>query len=128
MDMASVLIIDDDPDARGALKGRLEALGYATLEAANAEEGLQLARHDQPALIFLDVMMPKMDGWMACRILKGDPVTKSIPVAMITARAQQIEELRCWESGADAYIAKPWESNQISEILKKFIPHSQKPA
>jgi len=122
--MSTILIIDDDSDCRDALKARLEIAGHKVLEATNGEEGLALMRSERPALIFLDIMMPKMDGWKMCRILKEDTQTAEIPVVMLTARDQQIEELRSWESGANAYVAKPWEFKQIQEILKKFLPRS----
>jgi len=104
--MPKILIVDDDVVNRDIIKTRLEAAGYEVAEAANGEEGVNLAQKLPPDLIILDVMMPKVDGLLACRILKSDEKTKSIPIVMLTARSQQLEELRGWESGADEYLTK----------------------
>ena len=119
--MAKILIIDDDPANRDILKVRLEIAGHQVLEATNGEEALPLSASSHPDLIFLDVMMPKLDGWQVCRLLKADPKTKDIPVVMLTACFQEIDQLRGYESGADEYLAKPWDPNQISTVLEKLL-------
>lgn len=124
--MAKILVIDDDNCNRDILKTRLEQVGYEVLEAPNGEEGVRVAQNLLPDLILLDVMMPKVDGWLACRILKSNVGTKHIPVVMLTARSQQIEELRGWESGADEYLAKPCDHQLLLAAVSQLLagaPH-----
>jgi len=124
--MAKILIIDDDTANRDMLKTRLEASGYAVAEAVNGEEGVKTAQDLAPDLIIMDVMMPKVDGRLACRILKSNPKTKDIPVVMLTARSQQMEELRGWESGADEYLTKPCDHKRLLELIAQFLNKAPK--
>ena len=124
--MPKILIVDDDVVNRDIIKTRLEAAGYKVAEAANGEEGVNLAQKLPPDLIILDVMMPKVDGLLACRILKSDEKTKSIPIVMLTARSQQLEELRGWESGADEYLTKPCDHKQLLGVLAQFLSKAGK--
>ena len=119
--MAKILVVDDDVINRDILKTRLEAAGYEVAEAANGEEGINLAQKLPPDLIILDVMMPKVDGLLACRILKANEKTKGIPIVMLTARSQQLEELRGWESGADEYLTKPCDHQRLLEVVAQFL-------
>lgn len=119
--MKKILIVDDDASNRDILKTRLEAAGYVVTEAGNGEEGVKTALDLAPDLIIMDVMMPKVDGRLACRILKTNPKTKDIPVIMLTARSQQLEELRGWESGADEYLTKPCDHKRLLEAVAQFL-------
>jgi CheY-like chemotaxis protein len=118
--MAKILIIDDDPSNRDILRARLEPLGHEVQEAANGEEGLRLLESLGWDLVFLDVMMPRVDGWQVCKQIKSNPKTMSIPVVMLTALGQQIDQLRGWESGADEYLTKPWEPAKMIELVTKW--------
>lgn len=124
--MAKILVVDDDVVNRDILKTRLEAAGYEVAEAANGEEGISLAQKLPPDLIILDVMMPKVDGLLACRILKTNEKTKGIPIVMLTARSQQLEELRGWESGADEYLTKPCDHQQLLDVVAQFLLKTDK--
>src|SRR5665213_3675996 len=106
--MSKILIVDDNLANREILRMRLERLGHEVLEAEDGEAGVLLANTESPELIFLDVMMPKKDGWQACRDLKQDVKTRAIPVVMLTALQQTAEELRRNGSGADDFLTKPW--------------------
>lgn len=119
--MKMILIVDDDTSNRDILKTRLEAAGYSVTEAGNGEEGVKTAQDLAPDLIIMDVMMPKVDGRLACRMLKTNPKTKDIPVIMLTARSQQLEELRGWESGADEYLTKPCDHKRLLEVVAQFL-------
>jgi CheY-like chemotaxis protein len=119
--MAKILIVDDDVSNRDILKTRLEAAGHTVAEAGNGEAGIKMAGDLAPDLIVMDVMMPKIDGRAACRALKADPKTKNIPVVMLTARTQQMEELRGWEAGADEYLAKPCDHRNLLEIITRLL-------
>jgi len=120
--MSRILIIDDDPSNREILRARLEPAGHEVTEAADGEKGLQLVETTMPDLVLLDVMMPRMDGWQVCRQIKNNPKTKAIPVVMLTALGQQIDQLRGWESGANEYLGKPWDPKALMEILERWCP------
>ena|SRR5258706_7806062 len=120
--MSRILVIDDDPENREILRIRLEQSGHEVKEAPNGEEGLRLSEEFLPHLIFLDVMMPKVDGLQVCREIKSNPKTERIPVIMLTACDQQIDKLRGWENGADEYLAKPWDPAKLLEVVGKWCP------
>ena len=120
--MANILVIDDDANNREILRARLEKAGHRVTEASHGEEGLRLVDAEMPNMVFLDVMMPKVDGWSVCRQIKSNPKTKGIPVVMLTALSQQIDQLRGWESGADEYLSKPWDPIQLIALVNKWCP------
>lgn len=119
--MKQILVIDDDPQNREVVRIRLEQAGHRVIEAENGMDGLRLAGEQKPSLIILDVMMPRMDGWQVCRQLRQDRETRGIPVIMLTARTQQIEELRGWESGADEYLTKPCDHVRLLQAVEKTL-------
>lgn len=114
--MKKVLIVDDEQDIVESLQFVLEASGFECHCAYNGEDGLNLAREILPDLIILDVMMPKMNGFKICRLLKYDNKYKNIPILMVTARSQQEDKLIGEETGVDEYITKPFD---LDEIVKK---------
>jgi two-component system alkaline phosphatase synthesis response regulator PhoP len=87
-----ILLVDDDFDFLAATKTMVESSGYTTETAENAEECLEKAQKGKPDLIVLDVMMPGMDGWEACEILKNTPETRDIPIIMLTAVASNVRQ------------------------------------
>ena len=122
-DKKKILIVDDEDDLRNMLKFRLEAMDYDVSEAVNGQEGLDRARSDRPDLIILDLMLPKIDGFKVCRMLKFDEKYKHIPIIMFTARAQEKDKQIGKEMGAEAYITKPFDPDilldKIRELLKQ---------
>ena len=114
--MKKVLIVDDELDIVESLKFVLEGAGFECHCAYNGEEGLNLAKEISPDLIILDVMMPKINGFKICRLLKYDNKYKNIPILMVTARSQNEDKLIGEETGVDEYITKPFE---LDEIVKK---------
>ncbi len=114
--MKKILIVDDEQDIVESLQFVLETAGYDCHCAYDGEEGLNLAREVLPDLIILDVMMPKINGFKICRLLKYDNKYKNIPILMLTARSQEEDKLIGEETGADEYITKPFE---IDEIVRK---------
>jgi len=118
-----ILVVDDEPNIVMMVENRLKASGYEVISAGDGQEGLDKARGEKPDLIILDLMLPKLDGFKVCRMLKFDEKYKNIPVIIFTARAGQEEEKRSHETGADAYITKPFESTvllgKIKELLKE---------
>ena len=123
MDKKKILIVDDEADLVEMLTLRLEANDYEVAAAYDGQDGLDQARRLKPDLIILDLMLPKLDGYKVCRMLKFDEKYKQIPIILFTARAQEADVNLGKEVGADAYLAKPFEPkillDKIVELLKK---------
>jgi len=118
--MTKILIVDDEKDIVETLSFMLNAKGYEIISAYDGEEGLKLAKEEKPDLIILDVMMPKINGYKICRLLKYDAKYKNIPIVMVTARSQDNDKLIGEETGADEYITKPFEFSDILEVINKY--------
>ena len=118
-----ILVVDDEPDLVAIVKMRLQANNYEVLTACDGQEGLDKARKENPDLIILDLMLPKMDGYKVCGLLKKDARYSKIPIILFTARAQESDRTLGEEVGADAYITKPFEPQlllaKIKELLKE---------
>ena len=116
-----ILLADDEADIVNLVSARLKASGYEVVPAGDGETALKLAKERQPDLVILDVMMPKLDGYKVCRLLKFDSRYKGIPVIMLTARTQPEDIQLATECGADAYLTKPLNSQEflakIAELL-----------
>ena len=119
----NILVVDDESRMRKLIKDFLAQKGYSILEAADGEEALQIFEENQNKinLILLDVMMPKINGYKICRLLKYDSKYKNIPVIMVTARSQEEDREIGEETGADEYITKPFEFNDIVEAIDRYI-------
>jgi two-component system, cell cycle response regulator DivK len=104
---AQILIVEDNPRNLKLARDVLDHHGYRTLQAADAEEGLELARAEHPALILMDVQLPGMDGVAALDRLRGDPDTSGIPVVALTAFAMRSDRERFLAAGFDGYLEKP---------------------
>ena len=102
-----VLIVEDNDDNRAIYSQYLAHAGYRVLEAANGQEGIDIARRERPEIILMDISMPVMDGLTATRLLKADPELSSIPIIALTAHAMASDEEMVREAGCDGYIAKP---------------------
>lgn len=105
--MAVVLVVEDNPANMTLASFLLTSAGHTVLSAINAEEGLTLAREQQPQLILMDIQLPGMDGLQATTLLKGDNATCAIPIIALTALAMKGDEERIRAAGCDGYIAKP---------------------
>ena len=121
--MAKILLVDDELQLLDMVKMRLEASGFEVVTASDGQEALEKARREIPDLIILDLMLPKIDGYKVCRLLKFDEKYKNIPIIIFTAKAQDVDKKMGEEVGADAYIVKPFESSvlldKINELLKR---------
>lgn len=116
-----ILIADDETDIVETLQFMLEVEGFECLTAYNGEDALNLAKREIPDLLILDVMMPKINGYKVCRLLKFDAKYKNIPILMVTARSQEEDKMIGEETGADEYITKPFEINDVVEKVKKYL-------
>jgi CheY-like chemotaxis protein len=102
-----ILIADDDLDNREIAKEILEAHGFSVLIATNGIEAVELARSKKPAVILMDLSMPKLDGWQATKMLKEDPATKNIVIIAYTAHASRADEAKAIAGQCDDYVSKP---------------------
>ena len=119
--MKKILIVDDEKDIVETLKFMLEASGYSCFCAYNGEDGLKTAKEIMPDLIILDVMMPKMNGFKISRLLKFDAKYRDIPILMLTARSQESDKQIGEETGADEYITKPFEIDDVLNRVAKYL-------
>jgi CheY-like chemotaxis protein len=116
-----ILIVDDEEGIIFLIKRRLVKLGYEVTEAHNGLDGITLAKQKHPDLILLDFMMPELSGLEACRMLKSDPQYESIKIVLLTARDQQKDKDVAKEVGADGYITKPFEPDDLIAKVKELI-------
>jgi len=116
-----ILVVDDELEMRMAIKLRLEASGYEVHTATDGMEGLNAARRLKPDLIILDVMLPKMNGYKISRFLKFDEEYKHIPVIMLTALAGEDDKNTGVETGANAYVTKPFDSASLVDTVRRFL-------
>ena len=116
-----ILLVDDEKDLVETVTFRLEATGYEVIKAYDGQEALDKAKKEKPNLIILDLMLPKMDGYKVCRMLKFDEKYKHIPIILFTARAQEEDKKLGEEVGADAYITKPFEPEALLGKIKELI-------
>jgi two-component system, OmpR family, phosphate regulon response regulator PhoB len=103
-----VLLVEDEPAQRTVLAYNLEAEGFAVTQADNGEDAMVLVDEEDPDIIILDWMMPKVSGIEVCRRLKMRPDTRGIPIIMLSARAEEVDRIRGLETGADDYVVKPY--------------------
>lgn len=119
--MPSILIIDDVKTEQEIIKKALSPLGYSFLVAENAAAGMEIAAREKPALIVLDVIMPGMDGFKACRELKKQEATKAIPVIMCTSKDGDSDKFWAERQGAEAYVSKPFDGDALRAAAKRLL-------
>jgi len=110
---ATILVVDDDPVIQKLLHVNFQMEGYDVVMAGDGQEAVDKARSARPDLIVLDVMMPKLDGLQVASILKSDEATASIPIIMLSAKAQDFDVKAGMAAGADDYITKPFDPLQL---------------
>jgi DNA-binding response OmpR family regulator len=109
-----VLVVEDEPDVVEMLtRAFTRASGFSVITAADGASGLRRAREEIPALVILDLMLPKMPGLEVCKILKSDSLTRHIPVLMLTAKAEEVDRIVGLELGADDYVTKPFSPREV---------------
>ena len=121
MSPKKILIVDDEVDLVETVRFPLEIEGFDTLVSHNGEDALNKARNEKPDLIILDLMLPKLDGYKVCRLLKFDDRYKHIPILMLTAKTQEKDKIMGKETGADEYITKPFEMDYLLGKVKSYL-------
>jgi len=116
-----ILIVDDEEDIAFSIARRLTAAGYEAICAEDGVEGLRRAQADKSDLILPDLMLPKMDGFKVCRLLKFDQRYKHIPIIIMSARGQQEDIALGRETGAECYLTKPVESDTLLDKIRQFL-------
>ncbi len=118
--MAVVLVVDDAQTDRELMARVITAAGHRALLAADGKEAIAMAKSHKPALIFLDVVMPVMDGFATCRNLTKDPDTAQIPVVLVTSKNTDSDVFWGKKQGASDHVGKPWDKQLIESMLKRY--------
>jgi len=121
MGKKKILIVDDEMDIVETLCFALEQEGYECITAFDGIEALNKARGDNPDLMLLDIMLPKMNGYKVSRLLKFDEKYQHIPIIMLTAKTQDADRILGIETGADGYLTKPFDTKNLLNIIKNHI-------
>ena len=120
-----VLIVDDEAEARSALGEFLQGQGFVIHEAADGEEALAKAFTEKPDVLLLDLRLPKLDGYQVCQTLKGNPITSGIPIIMVTALNTTPQKVKGIEYGADDYVTKPFDLEELFARIKMVLRRAQ---
>jgi DNA-binding response OmpR family regulator len=115
---ARILVVDDETTLLRTIEYNLRREGYDVLKASRGDDGLKLARREQPDLIILDVMLPGLDGFEICRVLRGESV---VPILMLTARSDEVDRVVGLEIGADDYLSKPFGMRELIARVKAML-------
>jgi len=121
-----VLVVEDDPDIAELVARYLEKAGYTATRVSSGRDALDAVRAKAPDLIVLDVMLPHVDGLEVCRLLRANDHTASIPIIMLTARAEESERIVGLEMGADDYLAKPFSPNELVARVRALLRRAQR--
>lgn len=119
--MPKILVVDDSPTVLEVVTAVLVQEGYEVITASDGLEGLNKARSEKPDLIVLDVMLPKMQGYQVCRLLKFDENYKEIPILMYTSKDQEDNKITGLKTGADDYLIKPVEQERLVRLVKEHL-------
>lgn len=126
MESNKILIVDDEPDILQILSYNLEKEGYQVFTANDGEEGVQVAERERPALIILDIMMPKMDGVEVCRYLRAKPEFANTIITFLTARDEDYSQIAALDVGGDDYITKPIRPRVFISRIKALLRRSER--
>ena len=119
--MTKILIAEDEPDIRELVAFTLRFGGYEVVTAMNGEEAVQFALRELPDMILMDVRMPRMTGYDACRVMKADPLLRHIPVVFLSAKGQETEIQTGLNAGAEEYLLKPFAPDQLTERVRAIL-------
>jgi DNA-binding response OmpR family regulator len=124
MERPKILIVDDDPDLRRAMKIRLRANHYDTVQASDGHSAIAMAQKERPSLIILDLGLPRGDGFAVLKWLQGVDTLSSIPVIVLTARGPQFNEQQALQAGAAAFFQKPADNRELLDVIRTTIPNA----
>ena len=116
-----ILIIEDNDKNRKLARDVLQVKGYKTIESETAEEGLELARNQSPALILMDIQLPGIDGYEVTRRIKADPGLRAIPIIAVTSYALSGDAEKAFDAGCDAYVTKPYSPRQLLAKVREYL-------
>lgn len=125
MAKGKVLVVDDEIYIVHILDFSLGMEGYEVLTALDGEQALEKAKQEKPDLIVLDIMMPKLDGYETCKMLKADEETRDIPVILLSAKGRNVDQKIGFEVGADDYITKPFSPRKLVERINSILGQSE---
>lgn len=121
--MARILVADDDPSILELARANLEG-DHLVITVSDGADAINALRESAPDLAILDVMMPEVDGFEVLRRIRGNPDWSELPVIMLTARVSEDDYLTAWRSGADGYVAKPFEPEELEELINDVLSRS----
>jgi len=121
MGKEKIIIVEDETDIREVIEYNLKREGYETLVASNGEEALRIIARHSPDLVILDLMLPGLDGIEVCRKLKEDPLTRAIPVIMVTAKGEESDVVLGLGMGADDYVTKPFRPRELMGRVRAVL-------
>ena len=119
--MKKILIADDRSEVVELVKVTLEGKGYQSIDASDGREALEKIKREKPDLVLLDIVMPKMDGFEVLSKLRKDPKTKDIPIIMLTAKGQKLDQEKGKELGATGYIIKPFSPSALLKRIEEIL-------
>ena len=125
--MKKILLVDDEPDILKLVAARLRASGYDVVTAQDGQDGLRMAQQERPDLLILDLMLPHLNGYEICTMLKQDPRYQGIPVILFSAKSQEKDKQLGKDCGADAYLTKPYRPEVLLERVRTLIAQSPPP-
>ena len=120
-----ILVADDNPQILGMLTARLKKRGYDVITADDGEVALDMVAKELPALVVLDVMMPKKNGWEVARAIRQNPMLADTKIVILTAIGESINEMTSPLYGADAYLDKPFDFNDLEKAISELIGHGE---
>ena len=120
----NVMVVEDNEKNRKLMRVVLKAKGYNIMEASTGEEALNLLKNQKPDIILMDIQLPGIDGITLIKQIKGDITTKDIPIIAVTAYAMKGDEQKILETGCDAYVSKPINTQELPLIVEKYIKKS----
>lgn len=123
--MPRVLVVEDDVDIAGLIQHYLSKAGFTTTLMHDGDDVVERVRKDPPDLVVLDLMLPGVDGLQVCRTLRADPATASVPIIMVTARAEDSDRIAGLELGADDYVSKPFNPNVLVARVRALLRRTQ---
>ena len=118
----TILVIEDHEDNRRILRDLLTNAGYEVIEAVTGEEGVASAETHRPDLILMDIQLPDFDGYEATRRIKANPNLQKVPIIAVTSYALSGDDVKAFEAGCDAYVAKPFSPRKLLAKIRKYVP------